>query len=68
MNYGSPLIGFFHDKRFIAITIGIIDYEVLDQALVVNDKHIKVFTPYGVRSLSDASIKLENFFLVQEGN
>ena len=68
--YGSPLIGFFRNERLTAITIGIIHHEILDQALMVNDENVKVFTPDNVHSLSckDVRTRLEELFLAQEGN
>lgn len=71
LSYCSPLIGFFRNGRLTAITIAITDYNVLDQALMVDDKDcVKVFTfPYRTFNLTgeDIRIRLEgNFFLGQE--
>jgi len=61
--YGSPLIGFFHQGRLAAITVGITNNESLDKALAVNDEDVKVFTLHRVYSLTNERIQLEEFFL-----
>lgn len=63
---GQPLLGFFRDGRLTAITIGIVNYETLAQALMVkDDEGVRVFTPYEVHHLSDKGVRtrLEEFFI-----
>jgi len=59
MLYASPLLGFFRNGRLTAITIGVTDYETLDQALIMNAEYVKVFTRYDVRTLSDEDVKVQ---------
>jgi len=67
--FASPLIGFFHDGDLTAVTIGVIDPEILDQALISDDRsEIKVFTSNGIYDLRDeGSIAIiENLFFDKE--
>jgi hypothetical protein len=63
IRYGSPLIGFFHNDRLTAITVGVTINETLDKALIVNDEGVKVFTAFGLYSLGNESrTQLQEFF------
>ncbi len=63
--YGSPLVGIFHNDRLTAIIIGITPYETLDEALMMHDEDVKVFTQHDIYSLSNVQINLEEFFLME---
>jgi cytochrome c biogenesis protein CcdA len=69
--YASPLILFFRNGRVSAITIATADYEVLDQAVMVDiEDFVKVFRRDKTYSLTgeDATTLLEtSFLLIQRG-
>jgi len=70
MIYDSPLVGFFHNGKLTAISIGITDYKILDQAFLVKDEKVKIFTLYGsnIHLLNDEETKtqLEGLLLGRE--
>jgi len=64
----QPLIGFFHQGNLTAITVGNINYAILDVAFMRAPNpngDVEIFTPYGVYHLSDKGIKarLEELFV-----
>ena len=66
--YASPLAGVFRNGRLAAITVGIADYETLDQAVMANADYVKVLTSHDVYALDGEGVKiqLEEFFIGQE--
>lgn len=70
INFTSPLIGFFHNGRLSAITIGLTSHEILDQALAVEPEQVEVFTYDNTYTIDDETVKtrLEELFIGQEKN
>jgi len=65
LTYVQPLVGFFHEGELMAMTVGSIDYKILDEAFMMTPNgDVKIFTPYGVYSLADEDIRvrLEELF------
>jgi len=64
--YSSPLAGIFRNGKLVVIIIGVVDYNVLNQALAVDDENVNIFTRYeDVQSLRDEGIRtrLEEIFV-----
>jgi len=67
MTYAQPLIGFFQGGKLRAITVGSVNYDILDTAFMhslTSNNDLKIFTLYGVYSLADEGIRtrLEELF------
>ena len=55
--YASPLIGFFRDGKLTAITVGVFNQTILDEASSVDkEEYVRVFTSYAVVTLTDEKV------------
>ena len=64
--YASPLIGFFRDGKLTAITVGVFNQTILDEASSVDKgEYLEVFTSYAVFTLTDERViaRLEENFI-----
>jgi hypothetical protein len=69
LSYCSPLIVFFRNGRLTAITIATTDFNVLNQALMVDDgEHVKIFMRYKTFNLTsrDDRVRLEKILLTKK--
>ncbi|MGQ9781885.1 MAG: cytochrome c biogenesis CcdA family protein [Nitrososphaeria archaeon] len=68
-DYAAPLVGYFHEGRLTAMTLGITDVEVVEEALSLKGDCVEVFTRNSRYTLSNESvrIKLEELFQEDRG-
>jgi hypothetical protein len=69
LSYCSPLIVFFRNGRLTAITIATTDYNVLNQALLMDDEeHVEIFMQYKTFNLTseDDRVQIEKILLTKK--
>lgn len=66
ITYASPLIVFSHNGRPTAVTIGITNHMVLEQATMMNASYVKIFTLQDSYALSYEGVQLEALLLGEE--
>lgn len=65
-NYASPLIGYFHEGRLTAMTLGITDIGTLEKALLFNGDQLEIFSHHGEYSFKNETLRMELGVLFQQ--
>jgi len=68
--YAQPLVGFFQGEKLIAITVGITEHKILDNAFTLSSNGVNILTIQGEYFLTNEEIRnrLEELFGREKGN
>jgi len=55
--YAQPLVGFFQGEKLIAITVGVTEHKILDNAFTPNSDCVKIFTYQGEYFLTNGDVR-----------